>query len=189
MNLEDRIRSYSKNSGFPSSLIVGGDGRLAGIWILGNDYRSKTKYHGAYPPNYLKRVKALFPDKKSVLHLFSGKVNLESFPGDTVDINLNLNPTFVDDGQSLMGVPVEKYDLILADPPYSGEDAEKYGFTMIKRNKVLGALSRLPQASHVCWLDQILPQWSKEIFKLVGLIGIVRSTNHRFRCLSIFERI
>jgi hypothetical protein len=33
----------------------------------------------------LKRIAALLPDRKCVLHLFAGKVDLERFPGDTLD--------------------------------------------------------------------------------------------------------
>ena len=42
---------------------------------MGNDYRVKTGYYGRYPPGYLRRIRALFPDKRNVLHLFSGKVD------------------------------------------------------------------------------------------------------------------
>jgi hypothetical protein len=51
----------------------------------------------------------------------SGRVNVADFPGDTCDINRELNPTFVADAHTLQGVPIEDYDLILADPPYSAE--------------------------------------------------------------------
>jgi hypothetical protein len=49
--------------------------------------------------------KVVFPDKKHVLHLFSGKVDLVTFPGDTVDLNPSLSPTYVDDAQTLIRVP------------------------------------------------------------------------------------
>ncbi len=44
------------------------------------------------------------------LHLFSGKVDLAALPGDTVDINPRLKPTYVDDAQRLEGVPLGGYD-------------------------------------------------------------------------------
>jgi hypothetical protein len=93
----DRIEHYHHTTGNPQSLFMGGDGRVAGIFIMGNDYRVKSEYHGGYPATYLKRIKALFPDKRRVLHLFSGRVDLDLFPGDTVDINPGLNPTYLDD--------------------------------------------------------------------------------------------
>ena len=88
MQWDHRIDNYIAKTGFPKSLFASADGRVVGTWIMGNDYRVKSEYYGGYPAGYLKRVKALFPDKKRVLHLFySGKVDLGVFPGDTVDIN------------------------------------------------------------------------------------------------------
>src|ERR1039458_9326846 len=129
---------------------------------MGNDYRVQTGYYGGYPAGYLRRVRALFPDKRRVLHLFSGKVDLATLPGDTVDINADLAPTYVDDAQRLTHVPLADYDLVLADPPYSVEDAERYQTTMVKRNTVLSALSGLSPGAHVVWLDQVLPMYRKD---------------------------
>jgi hypothetical protein len=38
-------------------------------------------------------------------------------------------------------VPLGQYDFVLADPPYSAGDAERYGAAMVNRNKVLATLS------------------------------------------------
>ena len=189
MQWDQRISNYVQETRFPKSLFVAEDGRVVGTWIMGNDYRVKSEYYGGYPAGYLRRVRALFPDKRRVLHLFSGKVDLATLPGDTVDINADLNPTFVDDAQTLERVPLERYDLILADPPYSVEDAERYQTTMVKRNTVLRALQRSAPDTHIVWLDQVLPMYRKDIFGIEAVIGMVKSTNHRFRVLTIFRRI
>ena len=187
---EARINNYVLKTKYPKSLFVGEDGRVVGTWIMGNNYRVKSKYYGGYPAGYLKRVKALFPDKTNVLHLFSGKVDTEIMPGTTVDLNPNMNPDILDDAQSLENVPVKEFDLILADPPYSIEDSEHYGPTMVKRNKVMKALGKKAKGgTHVVWLDQVLPMYRKDEWKLVGIIGMVKSTNHRFRVVTIFEKI
>ena len=89
----------------------------------------------------------------------------------------------------MTSVPLETYDLVLADPPYSSEDAEHYGSPMCNRNKVIQTLARLSPGAHVVWLDQVLPMWKKEVFALEAAIGLVRSTNHRFRMISIFRRL
>jgi len=188
MNWADRVENYHFETGYPESLFVAGDGRVVGMWILGNDYRVKSGFYGGYPATYLARVRALFRDKKRALHLFSGRVDLDAFPGDTVDINGNFDPTYVDDGQRLKRVPLERYDLVLADPPYSVEDAEHYQTSMIKRNTVMRALQRLRPGAHVAWLDQVLPMWRKDCFDLEALVGITRSTNHRYRQLIVFRR-
>lgn len=189
MNWQDRIDSYCQITKFPRSLFIGEDGRVVGTWIMGNDYRVKSNYYGGYPAGYLKRIKALFPDKKSTLHLFSGKVDLATFPGDTVDINPANGATFVDDAQTLERVPLKRYDLVLADPPYSVEDCEHYGTSMVKRNTVMRALAGLPPGAHVVWLDQVLPMYRKDTFAVDATIGMWKSTNHRFRGITVFRRL
>lgn len=190
MQWPERIANYGRVTGFPDALFIGGDGRVVGTWIMGNDYRVKSTYYGGYPAGYLKRIKSLFPDKRSVLHLFSGKVDTETFPGATVDINAENNPDYVDDAQTLEKVPLETFDLVMADPPYSVEDCERYQTTMVKRNKVMAALGmRLTTGTHVVWLDQVLPMWRKDQFTLEAVIGCVKSTNHRFRVITIFRKL
>lgn len=189
LTLQQRIDNYVRETGFPRSLFISGDNRIVGTWVMGNSYRVRSGYYGGYPDGYLKRIRALFPDKKRVLHLFSGKVDLSILPGDTVDINPDLEPTYVDDAQSLDNVPVHRYDLILADPPYSVEDAERYQTTMVKRNKVMRALGKKTKpGTHIVWLDQVLPMYRKADFRVIAYIGMVKSTNHRFRVVTIFER-
>jgi hypothetical protein len=188
MDWDQRICNYVQQTGFPKSLFLAEDGRVVGTWIMGNDYRVKTGYYGGYPAGYLRRVRSLFPDKRRVLHIFSGRVDLDALPGDTVDINPALKPTFVDDAQTLAGVPLDAYDLILADPPYSVEDAERYQTTMVKRNVVLRALQRAAPGTHIVWLDQVLPMYRKDVFDIDAVIGMVKSTNHRFRVVTVFRR-
>ena len=185
----ERLTRYAVVTKLPNALFLAEDGRVVGTWIMGNDYRVRSGYYGGYPAGYLKRIKALFPEKQHVLHLFSGRVDLAVLPGDTVDINADNHPTFVDDAQRLAKVPLKNYDLVLADPPYSVEDAEHYQTTMVKRNVVMKALgSGLRRGAHVVWLDQVLPMYRKDQFVLEAVIGMVKSTNHRFRVVTIFRR-
>lgn len=187
--LHQRIAHYEAQSGFPGTLFVGADGRLYGTWVMGNNYQVKTGYYGGYPPTYLRRIRALFPDKKATLHLFSGRVDASDLPGPTVDSNPDLKPDFLDDAHRLENVPVEDFDLVLADPPYSVEDCDHYQCTMVKRNVVMRALgARLRKGAHVVWLDQVLPMYRKADFEVQGYIGMVKSTNHRFRVITIFEK-
>lgn len=186
----ERIANYRRETGYPESLFVGEDGRVVGTWIMGNDYRVKSTYYGGYPAGYLKRVKSLFPDKSNILHLFSGKVDTAIFPGKTVDINADNAPDYVDDAQRLELVPLEEFDLVMADPPYSVEDCDHYKTTMVKRNVVMRALgNRLRPGAHVVWLDQVLPMYRKDQFAIDAVIGMVKSTNHRFRVITIFRKL
>jgi hypothetical protein len=186
---QERIDNYVSQTGYPKSLFLGEDNRIVGTWIMGNAYGVKSGYYGGYPHGYLKRVKSLFPEKMRCLHVFSGRVDQSAWPGDTVDLNADMQPTFIDDAQSLEKVPLANYDIILADPPYSVEDAEHYKPTMVKRNKVMAALARCNTGTHVVWLDQVLPMYRKDEWKIIGVIGMVKSTNHRFRVITIFEKI
>ena len=40
-------------------------------------------------------------------------------PGHTVDISAYFCSTYLDDAQTLVSVPLEIYDIVLSDPPYS----------------------------------------------------------------------
>ena len=189
MTPQERVDHYHSKLPYPESLMVGGDGRIAGTWIMGQNFRTQG-YYGGYPAGYLRRIRGLFPDipLQEQLHIFSGKVD---DPGvDTVDLDPELKPTFLDDCQTLERVPLDLYRLILADPPYSVEDADHYQPGMVKRNRVMAALGqRALPGTYVVWLDQVLPQYRKVEWRLLGAIGMVKSTNHRFRVVTIFERL
>jgi hypothetical protein len=161
---------------------------IDGMWVLGNDYRG-SGYYGAYPPNYLRRVMSMFPDAACVLHLFSG--SLPQGPYIRFDSNPDSGAEIVGDAHRLSEYVVSgMFDLILADPPYSSEDAEHYGTAMIKRNKVMSECAKImPTGGYLVWLDQVLPMFRKSELNLCGLFGVVRSTNHRFRVSCWFKRL
>jgi len=93
----------------------------------------------------------------------------------------------------VMAMPPEwagRFDLIMADPPYSDEDAARYGVKMPRRNEVMQALRRVvSKGGNLVWLDQVWPMHRKEQWRCWGQIGLVRSTNHRVRLVSIFEAV
>jgi len=185
ISLTERAEFYHRT--FPNypKLFVD-KGWLIGIWIIGNLYKSRSNLYGSYPYSYLKRIKSLFPDCSKILHLFSGSVSED----DTFDINPNFNPTFVGDAHELSSIVNKKYDLILADPPYSNEDAKHYGVPMINRNKVVKECVKiLEKGGFLVWLDQVYPMYRKTELKLVGTIGVIQSTNHRVRVAFIFKKM
>jgi SAM-dependent methyltransferase len=116
ITLQDRVKYYSDV--FPNypELVIGKDGRITGMWIMGNNYTTKGDY-GAYPYGYQKRIESLFPDCYSVLQLFS--VCLPSSPRY---IRFDINPKFAD---------------VVGDPAYSEEDSLHYGVPMVQRNTVV----------------------------------------------------
>ncbi|MEI6212356.1 MAG: hypothetical protein WCR06_12100 [bacterium] len=189
MNLQDRIDNEVRETKFPRSLFLSEDGRVVGTWIMGADYSVKSGYYGGYPAGYLRRIKALFPDKQKTLHVFSGQVDTKTFPGDTVDMNADMKPTYLVDAHTMANVPLLDYDLVLAEPPYSVDDAEHYKTTMVQRNVVVRTLQGLPPGAHLVWLDQVLPMYSKQFWAIDACIGMFKSTNHRFRIITIFRRV
>ena len=64
-----------------------------------------------------------------------------------------------------------------ADPPYSADDAKRYGTPMVNRAKALNALAAVvPVGGHLVWLDTAWPMHSKQQWLTVGRVAIVRST-------------
>lgn len=169
--------------------------------LIGMETSSKTFIaeglvsHNSYPPNFLERVFSLFPDAgdEETLHLFSGSLP-KGTPGRRVDINRKLKPDIVWDAHKLSSCPALKkgVKLIVADPPYSTEDATRYGTAMIKRKVVLEECAKILQpGGWIVWLDQAMPMFSKLRLsvRLAGAIGIIRSTNHRFRVVTLFQKM
>lgn len=184
--LQERADFYNKS--FPDyPPLVTTDRWLYGVWVIGAYYRNKTSFYGAYPHSYLERITSMFPDAENTLHLFSGSLDA-SIEGKRFDINPELNPDIVGNAEELSSVIDEGFDLVLADPPYSGEDAKHYGTPMVNRNKVMRELYKiLDDNGYIIWLDQVLPMFRKDEVELVGTIGLIRSTNHRFRVVSVFR--
>ncbi len=184
MELQERVNNYHNKFPKYSKLLINNN-VIEGIWVMGNNYTTKTDLYGAYPYGYLERIHSLFPlVPKRTLHLFSGSLP-DSDEYDKVDYNTGLDAeTFSE------VIPHDTYELILADPPYSIEDCDHYGCCMVKRNVVFKeCLKVLKSGGHLIWLDQVLPNYRKDQFKIIGRIGMVKSTNHRFRVVTIFEKI
>ena len=183
--MEELINKYHKKlPKYPPSLFLSNN-QILGIWVMGNNYTTKTNLYGAYPHGYLERIYALFPliPQKS-LHLFSGSLE-DNEDYDKVDYNTGINAEEMSDI-----LPHNFYERIYADPPYSVEDCERYGCCMVKRNKVFNECYKIMKKEGVLiWLDQVLPQYKKKEFQILGRIGMVKSTNHRFRVITIFKKI
>lgn len=184
--LTERANYY--NQAFPNyPPLCSTDRWLYGVWMMGNNYRG-SGYHGSYPPAFIRRVMSLFPDAVDIMHLFSGSLTSDII-GDRVDINPALEPDIVGDAEALRTLVTKQYDLIIADPPYTAEDADHYGTCMVNRNKVVKECHAvLKPGGHLVWLDMVYPMYSKAEMQLVGTIGIIRSTNHRVRCVFIYQK-
>lgn len=188
---------------------------VGGTWLIGACYKNPNPLYGAYPRGYLERVHSMFPDARSILHVFSGGLNTEyaiaaAWPGlayrkltdpaadqgyglELVDLHgpdKGRYPTWQGNVHDLPAEWAGRFDLILADPPYSAADAAEYGTPMVNRAAVIRKLREVcAPGGNLVWLDQCWPQHRSDQWKCWAQIGLVRSTNHRMRLVSIFAAI
>lgn len=199
MTLQDRASAYAARfPAFPASYLTlvreAGGPVLYGTWLFGNNYRNKTEFYGAYPPGYLARVMALFPDfpdeatrheQLPTLHVFSGSLPAGPYLRCDIRQPAELQKSVYDLDPDKDG----SYSLVFADPPYSASDAERYDTPMVDRRRALAALARITAVGgFLVWLDCVWPMHRKTDWRTVGRITLIRSTNHRVRLVSIFER-
>lgn len=196
MDWQERIDKYVRKTGFPKSLFIGDDGRAIRVWMLGNNYKIRSGYHGGFPPTFLARIKALFPDKFRVLHLFSGKVDLSSLGRSICRSCPATRSMFARTSIPRTSMTARRWKRcrskitiwFCATRPTRARTPNAMARPWCGEKKVLRALERFPAGAHVVWLDQVLPMWRRDCFALEAVIGIWKSTNHRFRELSIFRR-
>jgi hypothetical protein len=206
---EERAAFY--NSKYPKRPpLSGANGFVTGTWMIGSCYKSPNRLYGAYPHGYLERVHAMFPDAGRILHAFSGGLTRDhaelaawgGLTGNALDSGSVIElvdmhgpeqgryPTWQGDLFEFCALEDRqgKFDLILADPPYSAEDAKKYDCPAPNRAKIMRELRKVAvRGACLVWLDQVWPMHRKAEWKTVGTIGLVRSTNHRVRLVTIFE--
>lgn len=198
LTIRERAASYART--FPKfpPLVVSPDGRwLYGVWKIGQYYKG-SGYYGSYPPGYLKRVAALFPELSSrmfwpgwrVLHCFSGSLQSDcEVRGVRVDINATLGPDVCGDARRLPFAD-DVFDLVLADTPYGPVHARRYGTSMPARLLVTRELARVTRSGgHLVWLDTKMPMYRKAEWHEWGNIGLWRSTANDIRGVTCFERV
>src|SRR5580704_3662917 len=62
MSWPERIANYRQLIGVP--YLGHENGWTYGTWFMGNSYEKKTDYYGGFQGNFLKRIAALFPDRR-----------------------------------------------------------------------------------------------------------------------------
>lgn len=161
------------------------------VWLGGGDYTNKTRYHGAYPHGYLQKLLAFFPDipQTHVLHAFSGSLPKGDYL--RIDLKPETEPDIVGniyDVADLVGA--RRFRLICADRPYTPADAKKYGTPPVVSQRACAALAKVAAPrGFMAWLDQYSPIYSSKDWRVCGRIFIDRSTGHRIRKVTLFERV
>lgn len=193
--LADRAGLYNQSrfgKDYPDSQLRASDRWLSGQWVLGNDYRGSGMY-GSYPPSYLKRVGAIFPDATSTVHLFSGSLPTSQSRARGITVDMRVTALVRPGVQGLVtALPfvAGAFDLGYADPPYSAVDAKQYDTPMVDRRRALYEAHRvIAPGGFLVWLDTVLPMYRKDYWHWCGAIAMWRSSNHRVRGVHIFRRV
>lgn len=183
------------NKAFGRYLQLDKSNLVTGAIYLGNNYAKSNDYYGGYQGNYLKRISALFPTAKNVLHLYAGQVNDIELKGDKVDINPQTSDTIYADARELSKYLTKKYDLIVADPPYGEERLkeykQRYGCKAdnINVKQVFREMFKVANDNaYVVWLDWQRPFYRNIEWKEVGAILYRGSTGHKDRSISIYKK-
>lgn len=167
---------------------------ICDMWLLA---RPKVKYYGAYPNGFLQRARVLigcsYTDR--LLHVCSGMVKKYPHHGfgrndKTLDVDDSLVPDIIMDIENTQIPKWDWIDGILADPPYTQEDANNYRFKSLPNpNKLLkNCVNALPIGKKVGILHYICPSCPKNA-KFLACIGVLVGFNNRLRCFSVYERI
>lgn len=176
------------NKAFPKYPVTIEDkGWVYGVWYCGTAWE-RVKLHGQYPPTFLKRALALFPDAKNILHCPSGTV---IGPGVTVDLKTdNVRKPQIVASADALPFPDSSFDLYLSDPPYTNEDSAKYGCAPYPLGKAMKEAHRvLRPGGYFGILHTYYPSYRRKVWALRGLIAVVTGFQRATRMFSIFERL
>lgn len=176
---------------------------ITDIWILA---RPKVKYYGAYPNGFAERARALLGVTVTdpVLHVCGGRArqypSRRGFgPNDrTLDLDPALSPDYLQAATDPL--PRVSFDMgaapgwpaLIADPPYTADDAEKYApgrGLFPSANLILRRmLDAVRPGGRVGMLHYVLPQPPREGVRFVACVGVICGFNNRMRVFSVFER-
>ncbi len=190
--IETLARNYNEGLWglrYPASRLHTDGDWLTGVWMTGNDYRNKSPLYGTFPPRVLDRLRSMFPEvgPDQILHVFSGAI--PQGQGLRVDVNPKLHPDIVGDVKCLSRFIHRKFPLVIADPPYSKADAERYGTSLPNKRLVLREIAKVTRkGGFLLWLDCIVPIYRKLDWEYAGQIALTNGSNKRVRLWSIFRR-
>lgn len=171
---------------------------ITDLWFLARaKLKGGRKYYGAYLGGFPERARVLVGAglHDAVLHVCGGQARHYPYKGGfgpndkTLDLDPATEPDYLQDAASALP---EGFRAIIADPPYSEEDAEHYipGRAQYPSPSriVARAIEALPIGGRVGIIHYILPKCPKDA-KFVASVGILCGFNNRIRVFSVFERV
>ena len=172
---------------------------ICDTWILARPRLAEGKrYYGTYPLGFVERARALLGVHISdpVLHVCSGLVRHYPYqrravgPNDkTLDLDPLNNPDFCQDARH--SYP-SGFRAILADPPYSPDDADHYapGRDKLPTAGVIAknGIAAVEIGRRVGILDYV---WAKPPANAmeVATVTVLLGRNMRARCYTVLERV
>jgi hypothetical protein len=159
--------------------------------FISGHIRVRGENNGSYPYNYTKMIDNLFGEDKNTIEVCSYKVP-KSKNVFTVDINPDYEPSFVADGQNLVGINSNRFTRWRCDPPYNANSAKKmYNTTVPSPIKLLKAGARVikPKSLMFLLLGPTNYQWHPKGVKRIGIILITVVPNNEIRALNIYYKL
>lgn len=160
------------------------------VWGLGVP---NAGYPGAFPQGLIPRIKRRWWGQKR-LWLFSG--SFKDPLGTTVDIKPELEPDYICNCEELP-FEDESFDFVMADPPYSKEEAKKlYNLPYVNVPKTMNEMARVCKPEgHVLFLHRLIPWYfptdNAHVKRLrpVAIIGVYTLAGYtNIRALTIWRK-
>ncbi|MFZ0326852.1 MAG: hypothetical protein WBP64_09625 [Nitrososphaeraceae archaeon] len=175
--------------------------------FISGHLRMRGKNGGRYPYRYLEMIDNIFGAEENTIEVCSGSIGkagpvittfkdsnslvIGNYSPFTVDINPNMKPDLVADGQDLIGIPDGKFDRWRCDPPYNAKTAKlMYGTDLPDTIKLLKAGARVCKVGSLMFL-LLGPQnyqWHPAGVKRIGYVNITVVPNNENRALNIFYK-
>jgi hypothetical protein len=177
---------------------------ITDMWFLARaKLKDGKKYYGAYLGGFPERARALIGASINdpVLHVCGGMAKHYPYKGGfgpndrTLDLDPSTEPDILADAKE----PIDPYwnwkehwAGIIADPPYSAEDASHYApgaEAYPSPGKLIeNCMASLRVGRKVGIIHYMVPRCPKNA-KFTACVGVVCGFNNRIRVFSVFERI
>lgn len=166
-------------------------------WLLTRcKYKGGVRRYGGYLGGFPERARALLgvTINEPVLHVCGGLAKQYPYRGGfgpndkTLDLDPHVGPDFL---QDCTGELPSGFKGMLADPPYSEEDARQY-FPGAERypnpHKLMAAmLGALPIGHRAAMIHYVVPRCPQGA-RFVACVGVACGFGNRMRAFTVFER-